>query len=62
MTHLPNDVARCHGMRVDDEWLSDCSTCARRTSPPTDSGRVSMMQPPEDVSWSACAYKIQEDE
>ena len=59
MTHIPNDIARCPGMRVDDEWLSDCSTCARRTSPPTDSERVWMMQPPEDAIASTCVYQIQ---
>ena len=62
MTRLPNDTARCPGMRVDDEWLPDCSTCARRTSPPTDSERVWMMQPPDDAVASTCVYQIQEDE
>lgn len=40
--------------------LRDLARC--RTSQPTDSERVLMMQPPEDVIWSACVYKIQEGE
>lgn len=56
---LPADIARCAGARLGDGWLSDCKTCARRTSPPPNPNRVLMMEPPEDVLWSVCAYKTE---
>ncbi len=59
---LPADVARCPGARADGELLADCEHCARRVCLPVYMTRVLMMEPPEDVIWSACVYKIQEDE
>ena len=58
---LPADIARCPGARLGDGWLSDCKDCARRTSPPPNPDRVLMMEPPEDVLWSVCVYKIDPD-
>lgn len=58
---LPADIARCAGARLGDGWLSDCTDCARRTSPPPNADRVLMMEPPDDVLASVCVYKIDPD-
>ena len=57
---LPADYARCPGARADGELLADCEHCARRVCLPVYMTRVLMMEPPEDVLWSVCVYKIED--
>ena len=42
---LPNDYARCNGVKVDGEWRKDCEDCLRRTAPIKGQTWATMMQP-----------------
>lgn len=56
--HLPNDVARCHGVGNDEEgWREGCEQCLRRIVP-TIGDRAVYMTPPPIIAFE-CEYLIE---
>jgi hypothetical protein len=57
---LPNDIARCNGMWIEDgdhsDWREGCENCLRRTAPMT--GYGPMIKPPEIIAFE-CEYLIE---
>lgn len=60
MNWLPNDIARCKGMWVEDGehsgWREGCENCLRRTAPKPE--RYVMIAPPEIITFE-CEYLIE---
>ena len=60
MRNLPNDVARCNGVWVEDgiysEWREGCETCLRRTSKKPE--YYSLIDPPAILAFE-CEYLIE---
>lgn len=58
---LPNDVARCNGMWIEDGdyhsgWREGCETCLRRTAP--GGAQTWIMEPPAIIAFE-CEYLIE---
>ena len=58
---LPNDIARCNGMWIEDGdyhsgWREGCETCLRRTA--TRPELVTMIAPPPILAFE-CEYLIE---
>ena len=55
-TTLPNDYARCNGVKIDGEWREGCEDCLRRTAPRPEI--YSIIQPPPIIAFE-CENRIE---
>lgn len=53
---LPNDIARCPGVKAEGIWREGCEDCLRRTSPSTGFW-TTYMNPPPIIAFF-CEYRI----
>jgi hypothetical protein len=53
---LPNDFARCNGVKEEGEWREGCDTCLRRTAPRPE--MVTLVDPPTIIAFE-CEYLIE---